>query len=368
MSIKPLVLAVLSVACTSYACADSAAWDWDAVYTVDRMQNVAGGIKRGGATLDNLDVSATYESGNGSFFGQLVVTNSSTFSDEYSGDSQVVSNIDTTSVLRLHQFWYNYQFDSQQRVLVGVLDLNSEFDAIEPAGLFLNSSHGIGADYAQSGGNGPSIYPTPGLSLLFEQPVTNYWSLKLAAFDAVPGDPEDPHRNDFSLSSDEGALLAAQVTRSQDDSSLTLGLWYYTEPSDYGDGSGTGRNSGWYASYSVAQDDGQGYWLRVGRAKQRLNPLDYYVGAGIALPGLKDGHTVGLAVAYAHTSDWASDVLASAEQTWELTYALPVNDWLSLQPDLQYVINPSADPSLDSALVVGLRINLDLGELSSHWR
>ena len=50
-------------------------------------------------------------------------------------------------------------------MLVGLYDLNTEFDALESAGLFLNSSQGIGPEFAQSGLNGPSIFPTTTLGL-----------------------------------------------------------------------------------------------------------------------------------------------------------------------------------------------------------
>jgi len=32
-----------------------------------------------------------------------------------------------------------------------------------------------------------------------------------------------------------------------------------------------------------------------------------------------------------------------------------------IQPDLQYVVNPSVDALLDDALVIGLRLELSLG-------
>ena len=44
------------------------------------------------------------------------------------------------------------------------------------------------------------------------------------------------------------------------------------------------------------------------------------------------------------------------ETTVELTYRAQVTPWLAVQPDVQYVINPGADPALKNALVVGLRL------------
>ena len=44
------------------------------------------------------------------------------------------------------------------------------------------------------------------------------------------------------------------------------------------------------------------------------------------------------------------------ETTLEATYRWVLTDWLSLQPDLQYVVHPGGDPALGNALVVGLRL------------
>jgi porin len=54
--------------------------------------------------------------------------------------------------------------------------------------------------------------------------------------------------------------------------------------------------------------------------------------------------------------------IAGHETALELTYRLQLTDWLTLQPDLQYVINSGLDPELEDALVVGLRFELVLGK------
>ena len=51
----------------------------------------------------------------------------------------------------------------------------------------------------------------------------------------------------------------------------------------------------------------------------------------------------------------------SYECNVELTWRIPVTDHVVIQPDLQYVVNPSVDALLDDALVIGLRLELSLG-------
>ncbi|MFO5243995.1 carbohydrate porin, partial [Salmonella enterica subsp. enterica serovar 1,4,[5],12:i:-] len=46
----------------------------------------------------------------------------------------------------------------------------------------------------------------------------------------------------------------------------------------------------------------------------------------------------------------------AAETALELTYSAKLTDWLTVQPDLQWVLDPSGDPALRDAWVVGVRL------------
>jgi carbohydrate-selective porin OprB len=50
-----------------------------------------------------------------------------------------------------------------------------------------------------------------------------------------------------------------------------------------------------------------------------------------------------------------------AETNIEFTYRARVTDWLALQPDAYWVINPGTDPGLKNALVIGLRFEIGFG-------
>ena len=49
-----------------------------------------------------------------------------------------------------------------------------------------------------------------------------------------------------------------------------------------------------------------------------------------------------------------------SEAAFELTYSDNLTPWLAVQPDLQYIVNPGTDPTLNKAVVVGARIDLAL--------
>jgi porin len=46
------------------------------------------------------------------------------------------------------------------------------------------------------------------------------------------------------------------------------------------------------------------------------------------------------------------------ETAVELTWRAAVTDWLTLQPDVQYIINPGSQRSLRNAVAVGLRFEI----------
>ena len=194
----------------------------EAAYVGDLMRNTQGGLGRGGAYLDNFDLMATVDGGQAfgvdglTLHGHVMYNNGHAFSGRWVGDAQGISNIEGVDTWRLYEFWGELRFGASGRTTLraGLYDLNSEFDSIETAGLFLNSSHGIGPDLAQTGENGPSIFPVTSLALRLQgAAATTGWYWQLAAFDAVPGEPGHPDRTSFRLGGGEGALLIGEFGR-----------------------------------------------------------------------------------------------------------------------------------------------------------
>jgi porin len=74
------------------------------------------------------------------------------------GDAQAVTNIAGPSGTDIEELWVQHNF-GRTSVLGGIYDLNTEFYRLQAAGLFLNSSFGIGPEFSQSGVEGPSIFP-----------------------------------------------------------------------------------------------------------------------------------------------------------------------------------------------------------------
>lgn len=255
--------------------------------------------------------------------------------------------------------------------------LNTEFDSIETAQLFLHSSHGIGFDYSQSGANGPSIFPVTSLAARLEW-KQGQWGWRIAVFDAVPGDPDNPRRTAVELSSEEGALLAAELNYQAGNTHYGLGTWLYTEPADRVGttalaSKSAARNQGLYGFVEQRNllwgDAGFSWWLRAGSARDGVNSSDGYLGAGIVIsPASTENRSrveFGLALAHTRASDHFRELVqvsqpspvARAETALELTYRYQLTPQLSLQPDLQYVFNPGFSGLLKDTVVFGIRVN-----------
>jgi len=388
---------------------------FEAFYTFEVLGNLSGGVHRKTETLGNLDLQLTAEleplvgwSGGRVFFYGL--GNHGGRPSENVGDLQIVSNIEAPDTWKLYEAWFEQEFLRQRLSMrIGLYDFNSEFDVIESAGVFLNSSHGIGAELGGSGRNGPSIFPTTSLSARLHLQPTKRTFVRLVAADGVPGDLDDPGGTEIRFGRDDGVFLAGEIgvynsgskalaprdrrpredgtpTRPSPEPSgkLALGAWGYTGRFDdllRTDGSGNPRKrSGSFGVYLLAEQrvhfepedpiQGLSLYARMGIADPRTTTVDGYLGAGAVYRGVFPGSRndrLGLAVAAAHLgSDFrrARRRMGTSSDAWEITiewtYRVELTPWLAVQPDAQYVINPGGLSDLEDAFVLGMRLIVSL--------
>lgn len=373
---------------------DAPVVDLSVVYTGEVWGNTRGGMHRGARYLDNLDVTLSVDADRAfgwrgvTLFAYGLYNNGAAFSRDVVGDAQTISNIETgVRAARLYQAWLDKRFASDRAsVRFGLYDLNSEFDANDVGSLSLLSSHGIGPEFGQTGVSGPSIFPSTSLALRGDYRLDARLTVRAGILDGVPGDPEHPRRTAIKLSGRDGALLVGEVDYRDDATKAGIGVWQYTsrfDGIDAGD-AGTGRrradNRGAYllvehrlirAGGARADDDvqpGLAGWLRLGFANSRVNPIGHYVGGGLVYTGLlraKRDDRIGVTFAHAafgapyrRVAVAAGTPSDQAETVVELTYRTPLSPWLTVQPDVQYVINPGGNPAYRDALALGLRFEV----------
>jgi porin len=347
------------------------------VYTGEVWAN-AGGLDQGTRYLDNLDLQLTADLEQligwpgAKVFVYGLYNNGRDFSSDLAGDLQGISNIETgVEALRLYEAWIDQSFAGGQGSLrVGLYDLNSEFDAGNVRALFINPSHGIGPDFSQAGQNGPSIFPSASLAARISWTFDDGPYLRGAVFDGVPGDPAHPKRTTVDLSGDDGVLWVAEAGLTNDRGRIwSLGVWGYSARFDDLTEALTHRdNRGLYAAFEepiLSRGDGAPFdlamSLRVGVANDDINPLSSFAGAVLVATGLiearpDDRFGVGIAIANAG-SKFRSTIgePARREINLELTYRAQLTEWLALQPDLQWMIDPGADKAVDDVFAAGLR-------------
>jgi porin len=361
-------------------------------YTADLLRNAGGGLEVGNTYLDNLDLLLDVDGEQA--FGvpglQLFVyglyNNANRFSDRYAGDAMTASNIDSPRAVRLYEAWAQWTFEGERASLrAGLYDLNSEFDVSDARGTFINSSFGVGHELSQTGVNGPSIFPSTSLALRLSYGLAQDWAILAAALDGVPGDPDVPARTRVDINEDDGALFVTELQRSRSGarlSKLAIGAWSYSETFDRIDDAilgvdppRKGTSSGAYAlvDLKIWQDSDRPdrrleTFARVGVASAEVNEYDRSAQAGIIVRqpfSAAAEESLGLAVSSAWTGSQnrrahreLGSPIEDAETVIELTYRRELLPWLILQPDIQYISNPSADPALDDALAIFLRVEL----------
>lgn len=343
--------------------------------TTDLWNDVAGGPDRGATVLNKLQVSATFNGEAANLAGfrahiQIFRTAGKPLTERV-GDVQTVTNIEAVNATRLFEAWVEQAVGKKDAggisLRVGLIDLNSEFDSIDPASLFINSSHGIGPDLSKSGRNGPSIFPVSSLGFRAEWTPNKRVALRVAAFDGVPGDLASPKAfAAVRFRASDGALAIAQADyKPAKDVKIALGGWHYTGRFDaIGRAAATRRgDSGLYAFVQTPIPGSRKWnaWIRIGVADPSVQTISGYVGGGIAAKGLIGGRKddrIGVAIARAEIGEPARDALGlpRAETTIETTYSAKFGDAVTLQPDLQYVIHPASRPGIRNALVFGLRL------------
>lgn len=356
-----------------------------AVYTADVRGVVDGGLGRGVRYLDNVDLQIALDADRligwqgARVFLYGIYNNGRAFSPALVGDLQGVANIETgVRAARLFEAWIEQDVASRASIRFGLYNLNAEFDTTQSGGLFLLSSHGIGPDYAQSGRRGPSIFPVTSLAVRGEVAVGDHVLLRAAVLDGVPGDEAHPRRTAIKLSRRDGALIAGEADYFNGGTKAAIGGWGYTARADTL-GAGTPASlHGDKGAYAYVEhrltgdrsDDPEGLagWVRIGVADTRFNAIGSYLGGGIVYTGAVPGRSedqAGVSFARANLGDRflqvgreAGETPARHEIVLEAAYQAVLTPWLSVQPDVQYVVDPGGSRQVRDALVLGLRMKI----------
>lgn len=401
---RPLALAVLlaTVALPAFAADDTRlTGDWggartsmenfgittEASYTLDLVSNVSGGISTGNRGVDLLDVAFLLDGEK--LFGAQGLSATVQFINSFGGqpDTALVgsgqginSNEAPNDTAKLFQAFIQQNFyNDRLSILAGLYDSNSEFYSIDTAGLFIHPAITTGTDYGQSGRNGPSVFPFTSVGARVKVLPTESTYAQFAVLDGVPGDLNRTHGTHIDFDENDGALIVGEVGYTPEGAKIGVGAWLYTEDLDHQsrvDGNGNAlkeRSSGVYVItekklYTEEGEQGLSGFLQGGVASEEVNQFDYAFNGGLVYTGLfpsRDDGKMGIAFTHAHNGDSYRDAQVaaatpadSAETTFELTYSDNITPWLTIQPDVQYIMNPGTVKNRDNATVFTTRLGI----------
>lgn len=339
---------------------------YEASYTADLFKNIEGGLANSFNYLHNIDFSAFIN------FSKLAIINNSflkirfinTYGKdpcEMSGTIQGTSNIEAYDTWKVYELYFVKNFDNVS-FLLGLYDLNSEFDVQENSAIFVHPSHGIGPEFSLSGLNGPSIFPTTSLAFRVIYNFKNNYTFSAAILDGIPGDLNNPNGTTIRLKKNDGALIISEIKYNSQNGLFSLfktfgvGIWYYTSKfndilNGYNNFDTYTGNEGFYFFGEGDISENSGWFIRSGFSNSDINPVNFYVGSGFTIQNMffnSFENILGFAIASSRNSyksrvlnDLIDDGLKENEVNFELTFLTKPIDLIQIQFDLQYNVNPS---------------------------
>jgi len=308
-----------------------------------------------------------------------------------------VSNIAGFPTFRMNELWFQQNFlNDRISIRVGQLGADSQFDLSTYSAVFLNATFGWSPYLSTNIPNGGPSYPmgTPGIQVVLT-PLE--WLSYHGVFQGNTfAERFNRHGFRWNLSPSNGyssihelIFGTNQGTRANNlPGEFKIGGWFDTAPDT--DASSTQPwNYGVYfiadqmlyrvpqpASVSVIANSGKstaapsltnkglGVFTHIGLAPRNASVINFYVDCGLNYKGLiptRDNDVLGVAFAYGHLNNNPQGNDGSSnpayETVLEATYQILLAPWLSLQPDIQYVIQASS-ADIPNALVLGARATL----------
>ncbi|HUK42215.1 MAG TPA: carbohydrate porin, partial [Candidatus Acidoferrales bacterium] len=91
--------------------------------------------------------------------------------------------------------------------------------------------------------------------------------------------------------------------------------------------------------------------------KSSVNTMPYFVGGGFSYQGAiprRDSNIASFGVIYGSFSRYIPHT--TAETVIEANYQITLRRWLSITPDLQYVVKPSGSSAISNAFILGTQV------------
>ena len=317
----------------------------------------------------------------------------------YVGDFQIASNIDAPDFMQVAEYWYERGFcEGLLTVRLGKQDCNAEFVVVDLGGDFINASFGYAPTVPM-----PS-FPNPSMGIAAFLKLGEHLGFKAGVWDGMP-EIGNWGFSGTGVTFTVGELKAKYDLRPGLPGDFHAGVWYHSGQWEKLGGVAAiesfgppprrlARYFGLGAAASVApsgklgiladstemtgnygvylgldqlvfkenagdekDSQGLGVFAQYGWSPEDRNWAHQYIGGGLVYRGLvpsRDTDLLGAGVAHVIFSDALHGT--GHETAIELYYKAILRPWVSLQPDLQYIVSPSGVER--DSLLVGLRTEI----------
>lgn len=372
-----------------------AGWAWDAALKVDTLRS-RGGMAAGGRSMSHLDLRlkadlARIADWDGvTAYLNVLDNRGAGINTRQTGSLMGVSNIEVpVPTTRMFHAWLQQNFlDDQFSLLAGLYPIDSEFFAMDSAGLLLHPSFGTPADFALT--RGPSIFNNSSFGFRGKWQSDDRTVYAMGALmDGIPNDPARPRQTAIRFARGDGAFVIAELgwmpnivghENSGRVSKYAFGLWRYgNRVPDQLDADANGaplqrRSQG---TYLLAERTLLGFgdagrdltaFGRYSISDGNSTPIDRMWNLGLRLRGPVAGRPEdALVIGWTHArlaSKWRTVQAATGtdtaarEEELEISWRGALTPWLALQPNLQSIRHPGGGANAPRATVLGLRVEI----------
>jgi porin len=371
---------------------------WSGGIKLDTLNN-SGGQHNGTRTVSHLDAKLAVDLellggwAGGTAMLNVISNSGSGPAANNVGNLMGVSNIEVPypTTTRLFQAWVQRSFlDDRAAILVGLYPIDSEFFAMDSAGVLLGPQYGAPADLAFT--RGPSLFNNSAFGIRTKLQSADKTIYALGALlDGVPNDPAHPRRTAISFGKGDGTFRIGELgwlpeagnDGFQGHAKYAAGYWAYSAKVDDQLDLANGlplrqqRSTGGYflGEQTLLLLEGEGRFVtgfgRYTWTDGRSTPVESTLNLGLHFKGLIESRlddVLGVGWTRATLSDkWRAAELASngndtyrTEEALEITYRFVISPTMSIQPTFQHIAHPGGVRGVAAANLVGFRIDIAL--------
>jgi porin len=378
----------------------------------DMLGNPVGGKKHGFREFDNLflsldaDLSKSIHAPGTKFHTSFSQRSGTNLSQRDIGNIFNVAQVCCGATFRVVDFYLEQPFDHERlNIRMGRVAAGDEFLASPLYGLFVQNA--IDGNPVSIFYNAPGMtaYPTATWGTRIRVRPVEQWELMMGFYNGDPTLGEnDKHGMDWSMRGPPFGLIELRYRANQEADAKGLPGNY--KVGTFYDGGGfkdflydiTGGLAPVSHLPNRRERGNTGYYILLDQMIYREDPFDkkqgvtpfvsfiitpnqdislmpFFVNGGVVYKGpfhSRPRDAIGFGVIYGSISQRLREAQSlqhildpsvlpqQYELAFEGTYLIKVNDWLKIQPDIQYIVNPGATGTIPNALVVGAQLGVTI--------